>query len=132
MFCWLRHGKTNFKESQMLSSESSPVAWPHAQRGDRPHFPNTRVGEVIFCSSVIPKPHSWKPGFIYHCFARLLQPAITCLKTAFAAKIPRARIFKPLLRDLPQFCPRRVNLLEKETYSSSAPFPHSLILEETK
>lgn len=31
----------------------------------------------FFCSSVIPKPHSWKPGFINHCFASILVLSAT-------------------------------------------------------
>lgn len=84
--------------------------------------------DLFFCSSVIPKPHSWKPGFIYHCFAWLLVLGLTRFKTGFAANIYIAYPFLRLFCELPQFPSQIYNLLEKETYSSSAPFPHLLIL----
>lgn len=33
---------------------------------------------LLFCSSVTPEPHSWKPEFMHHCFAWLLAPSATC------------------------------------------------------
>lgn len=86
--------QTNLNESESLSSYPTSANQMFRQKKNRPHFPIRRWWEVIFCSSVIPKPHSWKPEFIYHCFAWLLEPSTTCLKTVFTDQMNRACIFK--------------------------------------
>lgn len=142
---WLRLGykqtykkKKTHKRCRVIQHTLSQVLW-------KKHiFPNSRPGIDFFVLASFPSLTAGSLdsytivllGYLSHGVTR----SFSFFKKAafYRLKYPPCLHFfsssRVVLRSYPTGFPpsKRVNLLEKETYSSSAPFPHLLILKETK